>query len=201
MGILVKNVTNLANVLNHIAEDRYKKIGDELRQMIFTAYELKSPVVIRYPRGGSKQVKKLSSKTVKLLETGKAEPISEGKDGVIWAMGAEVSNAQEIAKQLALQNIQIAVVNVRFLRPFDEKLLKKQASSMPIFTLEDCQITGGLASEVDEVLINCKHHGVKHFGWQSEIIPHGTIEKLRDKHGLNQNKIIKAIVSAINRNI
>jgi deoxyxylulose-5-phosphate synthase len=86
-------------------------------------------------------------------------------------------------------------VNIRFLRPFDAELLKKQAALMPVFTLEDCQIAGGLASEVDEVLINCEHHGVKHFGWQTEIIPHGAIKELREHHGMNSNEIIKTILN------
>lgn len=173
------------------------KDENELRQMIFTAYDLSSPVVIRYPRGSSKQVESLSNAAPVLLEPGKAEIIREGKDGAIWAMGSEVSNAQKIADKLAEQKIEITVVNIRFVRPFDEKLLKEQAEKMPIFTLEDCQITGGLASEIDEALINCDHKGVKHFGWKSEIIPHGTPKKLRKNHGMDQEKIIEEITNTV----
>jgi len=173
------------------------KDENELREMIFTAYELKSPVVIRYPRGSSMQVKKLSDAIPVLLKTAKAEVIRKGKDGVIWAMGPEVFNAQSIADKLAKQNIELTVVNVRFLRPFDAALLKKQAATMPVFTLEDCQITGGLASEVDELLINSKHKGVKHFGWKSEIIPHGTPKKLRENYGMSQKNIIEKIINTV----
>ena len=108
-------------------------------------------------------------------------------------MGAEVYNAQEIADKLAKENIELSVVNIRFVRPFDSELLQKQAVTMPVFTLEDCQTTGGLASEVDEILINTDHKGVKHFGWKSEIIPHGTIKKIRQNHGMSQSQIIKEI--------
>jgi 1-deoxy-D-xylulose-5-phosphate synthase len=173
------------------------KDENELREMIFTAHELKSPVVIRYPRGASKNVKNLSDAPPLVLESAKAEVVREGKDGVIWAMGPEVFNAQDIANNLASQKIELAVVNIRFLRPFDAELLKKQAATMPVFTLEDCQITGGLASEVDEVLINCNHKGVRHFGWQTEIIPHGTPKTLRKKHGMNPEKIMKIIVDTV----
>jgi len=173
------------------------KDENELREMIFTAHKLKSPVVIRYPRGASKNVKNLSDAPPLILESAKAEVVREGKDGVIWAMGPEVFNAQDIAGKLASQKIELSVVNVRFLRPFDAELLKKQASTMPVFTLEDCQITGGLASEVDEVLINCDHKGVRHFGWQTEIIPHGTPKTLRKKHGMNPDKIMETIVDTV----
>ena len=173
------------------------KDENELRQMIFTAWEMNSPVVIRYPRGGSKQVRELSdSKPVK-LEPAKAEIVREGKDGAIWAMGPEVFNALTIADKLAEENIELTVVNVRFIRPFDSELLKKQAGKMPVFTLEDCQITGGLASEADEILINCAHKGIKHFGWKSEIIPHGTPKELRKNHGMDTEKIIKEIKESL----
>ena len=173
------------------------KDENELRQMIFTAYEMNSPVVIRYPRGSSKQVGELSSETPTPLKPAKAEIAREGKDGAIWAMGPEVFNALNIADKLAEENIELTVVNIRFVRPFDSDLLKKHAAKMPIFTLEDCQITGGLASEVDEVLINCKHKDIKHFGWQSEIIPHGTPEELRKNHGMNPENIIEKIKESL----
>jgi len=173
------------------------KDENELRKMIFTAYELNSPVVIRYPRGGSKQIKKLSSAKPASLKPAKAEIVHQGKDGVIWAMGPEVFTAQDIAEKLTEQDIDLAVVNVRYLRPFDAKLLQKQAATMPVFTLEDCQITGGLASEVDEVLINSDHKGVKHFGWKSEIIPHGTIKEIRKNHGMSEEKILKEIKNTV----
>ncbi len=173
------------------------KDENELRQMIFTAYDMNSPVVIRYPRGASKQVKTLSNDPVAVLETGKAEVVREGKDGAIWAMGPEVFNALEIAEKLAEENIEITVVNIRFISPFDTEMLRKQAEKMPIFTLEDCQITGGLASEVDEDLINCKHKAIKHFGWESEIIPHGTPQALRENHGMSPEKIIDKIKDTI----
>jgi 1-deoxy-D-xylulose-5-phosphate synthase len=175
------------------------KDENELREMIFTAYELNSPVVIRYPRGGSKQIEKLSDTPPASLEPAKAEVVRKGKDGVIWAMGPEVFNAQDIAAKLAEQNIELTVVNTRFIRPFDAKLLQKQAAAMPVFTLEDCQITGGLASEVDEVLINSNHKGVKHFGWKSEIIPHGTPKKLRENYGMSQKKIIEEIKDTVHK--
>ena len=165
------------------------KDENELREMIFTAYELNSPVVIRYPRGSSKQVKTLNNTAPVSLEPAKAEVVRKGKDGAIWAMGPEVFNALKIADELAKEDIELTIVNVRFIRPFDAELLKKHAAKMPVFTLEDCQITGGLASEVDETLINQEHKAIKHFGWKSEIIPHGTPKMLRKKprHGSKEN--------------
>ena len=176
------------------------KDENELRAMVFKAYELNSPVVIRYPRGGSGQLSRISEDPVdtKQLVDGKSEVIREGKDGVIWAMGPESYTALKIAEKLSSQSgIELTVVNVRFILPFDVELLRKQAASMPVFTLEDCQITGGLASSVDETLINDKHKGIKHFGWKSEVIPHGTVAHIRESHGMGIDEISEQIAASI----
>jgi 1-deoxy-D-xylulose-5-phosphate synthase len=175
------------------------KNENELRDMIFTAHELNSPVVIRYPRGGSKQVGSLSDSVPQVIGKGKAEILRQGDDAVVWAMGPEVYYALDIAEALSSRGIEITVVNIRFLRPFDNELLEQHAASMPVFTLEDCQITGGLASQVDEILINSVHKGVRHFGWKSEIIPHGTTDKLRENHGMCFENIVDAISDSVKR--
>ncbi|MDD5699039.1 MAG: 1-deoxy-D-xylulose-5-phosphate synthase [Victivallaceae bacterium] len=174
------------------------KDENELRQMIFTAYELRSPVIIRYPRGGSGQVETLAENPPALLKTAAAEVLREGRAGAVWAMGPEVFTAQRLAARLAAaENIDLTVVNMRFLCPFDAELLSGHAASMPVFTLEDGQLTGGLASAVDEILINVKHCGVKHFGWKPEIIPHGAPEQLRARHGLDTDAIMKTIIDIV----
>jgi len=68
--------------------------GDEmeLHDMLFTAYEMNAPVVIRYPKG-STGVEYLEDIPVRKLELGKAAEVRPGADGVIWALGAEVHTA------------------------------------------------------------------------------------------------------------
>jgi len=65
---------------------------------------------------------------------------------------------------------------------------------MPLFTIEDCQISAGLGSITDSVLVNTKHNGVKHFGWGDEIIPHGTISGIRKKYNMTSEKIAEEIL-------
>jgi deoxyxylulose-5-phosphate synthase len=81
------------------------------------------------------------------------------------------------------------VVNTRFMKPFDIGLLLKYAEKMPIVTIEDCQIQGGLGSAVDEVLIKTTHKGVYHYGWGTDVIPHGTISGIRKKAGFTAEDI------------
>ena len=163
----------------------------ELKLMIEFAYHLKSPVVIRYPRGVSLQ----ENLPVSPLEPGKAEVLRNGSDLALWAVGRETRTALEAAARLESEfKISCKVVNARFLKPFDEAALKADAQTMPVFTIEDNLAGGGLDSISDRLLINVRHHGVRHFAWPSaRIIPHGTLPVLRKKFGMDTDSIVEKI--------
>jgi 1-deoxy-D-xylulose-5-phosphate synthase len=154
--------------------------GCELRNMLFTAYERNEPVIIRYPRGSAVK-KSAAADPVEKTPWGKALVIKEGKDIAIWASGRETYTALEISDILSNSGISAMVVNTRFMKPFDTELLLEHAETMPVITIEDCQIQGGLGSIVDELLIMTSHRGVYHYGWGTDIVPHGTISGIRRK--------------------
>lgn len=157
----------------------------ELRNMLFSAYKHNGPVIIRYPRATGSGRKCKDEK----IKWGKAEILEKGEDVAIWGVGKEASTALAVADILDKKGINATVLNARFLAPFDSELLLKQAKKMPVITIEDCQIEGGLGSIVDSILVNVKHKGVTHFGWGNEIIPHGTINGIREKYGMTPDKI------------
>lgn len=158
------------------------KDENELQAMIYTAYSLNSPVAIRYPRGGSgQQFSPVPSPEI--LKPGKAEILQSGDSVAIWGCGRESYTALAVASILQEKyQIVATVVNPRFIAPFDQKLLAVQAETMLIVTIEDTQLCGGIASVVDELLINSNKHGVLHFGWGIEIIPHGNLDEIRRHH-------------------
>lgn len=170
------------------------KDGAELENMLFEAYTHNCPVLIRYPKAMA--TPELPSSREK-ISWGAAETLREGADIAIWAAGKEVFTALEIAGILKNDGISATVVNSRFLKPFDSGLLKKHAASMPVATLEDSQIQGGLGSIIDEELINVKHHNVIHFGWGLDIVPHGKISDLRASGGLTPEKIAENLISSL----
>ncbi len=153
--------------------------GCELRNMLFAAFERKEPAIIRYPRGTA--VKKPGTEPVEMVPWGKSFVLKEGTDIAIWASGREVTTAFEVAAILSKSGKNAMVVNARFMKPFDTDLLLQHAAKMPVATIEDCQIQGGLGSIVDETLINVPHKGVHHYGWGNEVVPHGTIAGIRRK--------------------
>jgi len=165
----------------------------ELRSMLFAAYKEKVPVIIRYPRASAPQQEKLDSE----ISWGKAEVLMTGKDLAIWAVGRECETALQVADILAGKKLTATVINTRFLKPFDVDLLLKQADQMPIASIEDCQIQGGLGSIIDELLINAPHREIRHYGWGTDVIPHGEVADLRQKAGLTPEAIAEDLLKKL----
>ncbi len=165
----------------------------ELAAMLELGYQLKSPVMIRYPRGGS-GLGKLSCAP---LEKGRAEVVRDGSDLSIWAVGREVKTALETADILKEKaGISCRVVNVRFLKPLDKELLRADALKMPLVTLENTLLGTGLDVLADRLLIGEKHCGILHFAWpQEEKIPHGTEAELRAQFGLTAEAAAQTVRS------
>lgn len=175
----------------------YPKDETELRNMLYTAVELKKPVVIKYPRGGTGR-KFLKDLAPEFLAEGRAEIVKNGSDLSIWASGAEVWTAMKIAEILYRSySIEASVVNMRFLKPFDSDMLRKMALSAPLVTLEDAHVSGGLAVTVDEILINEPHKKIMHFGWNDVIVPHGEMENLRLSGGMDVESLVLKIVNGL----
>ena len=181
-----KNVPNL----NIMAPKNYK----ELEQMMEFAVKLKSPVVIRYPRGEESQVKIKSNKKISI---GKPEIIEEGKDLSIIAIGNKLANAIEISEQLKRKNISCDVINVRFIKPIDPKdIINSINKTKNVITIEDGTIVGGLGTTIKEIIIDNKIENVniKCFAYPDKFIPHGTNKELEEKYNIDNNSIIKQII-------
>jgi 1-deoxy-D-xylulose-5-phosphate synthase len=155
------------------------KDEQELRDMLYTAtlYK-KGPIAIRYPRGTALGIE---IEPFKKIEIGKGEIIEKGKDAVILAIGNMVIMAEKAREELAKENIDLEVVNMRFIKPLDGNLLRDVISRhRKVMTLEDNVITGGFGSGVLEFMNQNKIEGVEVLvhGLPDRFIEHGTPEEL-----------------------
>jgi len=168
----------------------YPTNHEEMDIMLDVAFQHKAPVIIRYPRGSTPSSEQYTTSNI---EWGKAQIIKAGKKISIWATGKECITALEVAKILEKSKISAEVVNTMFLKPFDTQMLLTASKTKSIVTIEDNLIKGGLGSCIDEILINQKHKMIMHFGWNDEIVPHGTIAGLKKSAGLTADKIADKI--------
>jgi 1-deoxy-D-xylulose-5-phosphate synthase len=152
------------------------KDEQELRDMLFTAIEYKQgPIALRYPRGNVLGVPMRDE--FQKIEIGKAETLRNGKDIALLAIGNMVPNALSAAELLHEEGIDAEVVNMRFIKPLDEKLLQALAQRINIFmTIEDNVIHGGFGSGVLEAFshLGISNVAVKIHGLPNEFIEHGS---------------------------
>ena len=154
---------------------------NECRQMLYTGTTLNSPSVIRYPRGTGPGVPVAAEMTA--LTVGSAQLRREGRSGLaILAFGALVDSAQKIAERL-----DATIVNMRFVKPLDERLVESIAARhRAIITIEENAISGGAGSAVGEVLTAAGLQvPMLHIGIPDRFIEHGTRDTCLSRAGLD----------------
>ncbi len=163
---------------------------NELRQMLYTGYLQNRPVAVRYPRGSGPNVK--VEKTMVALPLGKAEIRRLGKLVAILSFGTMLTTALQVGEAL-----NATVVNMRFVKPLDEALIKKLATEYDLLvTLEENVIQGGAGSGVNEVLMQAQPCApVLNLGIPDEFIHHGNPQELLAQNRLDSAGVKLAILN------
>lgn len=125
----------------------------ELVQMMDLSGACGGPVAIRFPRGAAALPEvQLPHRPFRL---GEAESIAEGDDGCLLAYGPMTYVALEVRRRI-LEDCgrTLAVVNARFAKPLDERMIVSELTRQPIvFTLEDHVVAGGFGAAVAEAAV------------------------------------------------
>jgi 1-deoxy-D-xylulose-5-phosphate synthase len=172
------------------------KNADELLSMLQFALEHKGPSAIRYPRGKIPE----SRLPMQEMELGKSEILRDGTDIALIAFGNCVLPALEASKRLEKIGISASVINARFAKPIDRKLLLSISARIPrLITIEENVLQGGFGSAVIECLNEADSHSakVKRLGVRDMFVEQGAIDNLRAKYGLDSEGIFLAALSFI----
>ncbi|MFH1824255.1 MAG: 1-deoxy-D-xylulose-5-phosphate synthase [Candidatus Firestonebacteria bacterium] len=167
----------------------------EFKNMLKFAVKLNSPVAIRYPRCKI-VVKRISGKSS--LSLGKSAFVKDGKKICILVVGSLLNEVLEGAEELEKEGINIGIINVRFIKPLDEKLLRNlQLKFKKIIIMEENVIAGGYGSSVLE-FVNKEglDLDIKIIGFPDKFIENGNRNLLLDKYGLSKRNIIKIVKEA-----
>ncbi len=119
----------------------------ELCAMIETAVDHDGPIAIRYPKGAAVSVPAVPATA---LPVGEAQLLAEGSDVVLIGAGRMVETAEKAAVDLRAHGVSVGVVNARWVKPLDPRILEWSASAGHIVTLEDNVVSGGFGSAVME---------------------------------------------------
>ena len=158
---------------------------NETRKLLTTAYLHKGPASVRYPRGAGPNSNIV--KDLKPYKIGEANVIRDKNSKVvILNFGTLLKEATEISKDL-----KATLVDMRFVKPLDEKILKKLFNKAEVFiSIEDGSVMGGAGSAVQE-FASKENLNVKSilFGIPDKFIEHASREEMLIEAGLDIESI------------
>jgi 1-deoxy-D-xylulose-5-phosphate synthase len=172
---------------------------NEMRRMLTTGYHFKGPAAVRYPRGTGPNA---------TIEPG-LEPLEIGK-GMVRRQG---SNASDRPVALLVFGVQLAealqvgealdatVVDMRFVKPLDETLVRQLADSHELLvTIEENSIMGGAGSAVGEFLAGeNRQKPLLHLGLPDYYVEHAKPSEMLKECGLDAAGIEAAIRTRLAR--
>lgn len=167
---------------------------NELRNLMYTAENYnEGPFAIRYPRG--KGVLENWRNTPEIIPIGKGQQIKAGTDLAILCIGPVGNVALEAILEVEHDGLNIALYDMRFIKPLDCKLLHEIFSNYnKILTIEDGCLKGGLASAVAEFKTSNNYNTkIRSLGIPDEFIEHGQAEELHSLCGYDKKGIINTI--------
>jgi 1-deoxy-D-xylulose-5-phosphate synthase len=169
------------------------KDENELQHMLVTALSLDGPCAIRYPRGPGLGVP--MDQILAPLPVGVGELLREGADGAILAIGTMVQPALQAAEALALEGVELAVMNARFVKPLDRELILRLADTGMLWTVEENVIQGGFGTAVLELLEESEVTGVQvnRLGFPDSFVEQGEQAELKAAYGLDAMGIARCI--------
>jgi 1-deoxy-D-xylulose-5-phosphate synthase len=167
--------------------------GTELKQMfIWASQNCKSPTFIRYPKTKTNDVKSSSP-----IQFGKAELLKNGKDGYLLFLGPFLKLCEETAKLLTSKNLDFGIINARFAKPFDKKLINDIAMSVnKIVTIEDGVLSGGFGSEINSYTNSLQNRKAKvvSFGLTDTFLSQRPRDSILSDSGITPENIFKTIL-------
>ena len=163
---------------------------NECRQMLYTAYQYPGPAAIRYPRGTGPGA--IIANEMTALEIGTAVQVRSGERVAILNFGTLLPQAMSAAQQL-----NATVVDMRWVKPIDEKMLLDMAQRHSLLvTLEENAVAGGAGAAVNEFLAAQEYPlKVINLGLPDSFIEHGSHADQLAWAGLDANSILQRITA------
>jgi 1-deoxy-D-xylulose-5-phosphate synthase len=163
--------------------------NQSLHQAINFSYTLDKPCAIRYPRGAFKELGYESTP----FELGKSQLLKDGSSNKLFiGYGAGVSRACETEK---LHKEDIAILDLRFVKPLDGKMLSALASKYDKwYVFSDSQKQSGVASAILEYVNEARLCvNITSFEYEDHFIVHGETSKVEESLELTAKQLVEKI--------
>lgn len=159
----------------------------ECYAMLEAGYDYPGPAAVRYPKGAN--LCSCGGKKSQPIEIGKAKIVRMGKNVAVLAFGTMVGRSKK-----AVEVLGGTLVDMRFVKPLDEKLLRELAKTHQYFvTVEDNVVLGGAGSAVGEFCLREKLHvKIMNLGLPDKFLGHGTRGEILAEVGLDEEGILES---------
>ena len=167
----------------------------EAQHMLYTAFNQAHPFAIRYPRGNAYYSEVNPLETLEIGTWTLSKQLSEA-DLIVIAYGPDVD---KITHKALINQLNIAVVNARFIKPLDTQLLAELAQlKKPIVVYETDMLAGGLASAILEWSCDTGNNlNIRRVGLKDRFVEHGSIPQLRKDSLIDINTLFNLIVEVL----
>jgi len=177
---------NIPNMIITMPKD-----AKEANDLICTSLACNAPFAIRYPKINIKY----DYGKDQVLPIGSWDVARKGQDAFIITYGDFVGRAINIAEQLAKENLDISVINARFIKPYDKKMFSQIVKmNKPIYIYEESMKLGSLGSVLAQDVLEYNFSSkFKIFAINDEFLTHASREELIKLTALDEQTIINKI--------
>ena len=167
---------------------------DELRKLLTTGYLFDGPAAVRYPRGSGPNHP--IDPDLQPVEIGKGVVRRRGGRVALLVFGVQLAEAMKVAESL-----DATVVDMRFVKPLDEALVRELAGSHELLvTIEENAVMGGAGAAVGEFLAS---EGLEvpllQLGLPDYYVEHAKPSEMLAECGLDAAGIEKAVRQRLDR--
>jgi len=130
------------------------------------------------------------------IEVGKGIQVKEGKDLTLVTMGAQLKNAIEASYLLQLRGIEVEILYIHTIKPFDQKIVRESAlKTKRVLVVEEASAHDGLFNYVLRATLGLERVQYSQIAIEDFIHGYGSYEELCDQVGLTVNGILRKVES------
>ncbi|HLE95507.1 MAG TPA: 1-deoxy-D-xylulose-5-phosphate synthase [Acidimicrobiia bacterium] len=167
----------------------------ELCAMIETAVDHDGPIAIRYPKSAAVSVPAIP---VPPIPIGEAQLLATGSDVLLVAVGRMVEVAEKAALDLGEKGVSVGVVNARWVKPLDPRILEWAGPVAHVVTLEDNVLAGGFGSAVMEGFSTAgMTKEVTCIGVPDRFLPFGSPSDLHESVGMDTSGVVNRVLALL----
>ena len=175
----------------------------ELRSLLRTGLAQDHPFALHYPRDPGLGLPPVEPR---LIPIGQGEVLRDGSEVLLVGFGPIVQRAMAAADSLEAEGWSVGVINARFAKPIDRRLILEAARGKRlVVTLEESVVSGGFGSAVLELIEEARladptyrDVAVRILGVPADrFVDHGSVADLRRRIRLDAEGIAAQIREAL----